>query len=280
MKIKEIVEQAQKPELYEKGSSFMWTDSHISKQLLALHINPDIDVASRKKSTIKKSVDWILSQQRNENLRILDLGCGPGLYAEAFAGKGHRVTGVDISENSIEYATKSAQKNELEIDYQNSNYLDTDLGNEKYDLIVMIYTDFGVLLPSERETVLKNVYRALKKGGIFIFDVLNDADFESKLSPKSWEASDGGFWREGPYLALSESFLYHKQKVILSQHNIIDDNGDIETYRFWTHFFSQKDISQILVPKNFVNIEFYNKILPEGDMWNGDNVIFTKCQKF
>ncbi len=39
-----------KPELYTQGTSFMWTDEHISKQLLDVHLNVDTDLASRKKS--------------------------------------------------------------------------------------------------------------------------------------------------------------------------------------------------------------------------------------
>ena len=102
MKITEIISQCEKPELYKKGTSFMWTDEHISKQLLNVHLNVDIDLGSRKKSTIKKTANWILNTQKEKGkLAILDLGCGPGLYIEIFAEKGHKVTGIDISKNSI-----------------------------------------------------------------------------------------------------------------------------------------------------------------------------------
>ncbi len=280
MKIKEIVNIIEKPNLYEKGTSFMWTDPHISKQLLQVHLNPDIDLGSRKKSTIEKTANWILDTKKdNDKLNILDLGCGPGLYTEIFAQSGHKVTGIDISQNSIDYATKSAKEKELTIDYQNGSYLDVDLGQEKFDLIVLIYTDLGALLPSEREMLLTKIHKALRKGGTFIFDVLKDKDINEKLSPKTWEANEIGFWKEAPYLALSESFLYEKEKVILFQHNIINNNEKIETYRFWTHFFSREDVRGMLEQIDFKNIEFREDILPESDMWNGDNVIFTKCEK-
>ncbi|MCG8330756.1 MAG: class I SAM-dependent methyltransferase [Chitinophagales bacterium] len=280
MKIDKIISLSEKPKLYEKGTSFMWTDEHISKQLLQIHLNPDTDLASRKKSTIEKTVEWILATQLSfEKINILDLGCGPGLYTEIFARNGHKVTGIDISKNSIDYATKSAEEKGLNIDYQMGSYLDIDLGKEKYDLIILIYADLGALLPTEREALLVKIYSALKKGGIFIFDVLKDKGLNEKISPKSWEASKVGFWRDTPYLVLSESFLYDKEKVILFQHSIIDHSEDIKIYRFWTHFFSQQDITDILKQQNFRNIEFREDILPEGDMWNGNNVIFTKCEK-
>ena len=280
MKITEIISLAEKPKLYEKGTSFMWTDEYISKQLLQIHLNPEIDLASRKKSTIEKTVKWILETQNSiEKINILDLGCGPGLYTEIFAKNGHCVTGVDISRNSIDYAIKSAEEKGLNIDYQIGSYLDIDFGKEKYDLIVLIYTDLGALLPTERDTLLTNINAALKKGGVFIFDVLKDKGLNEKISPKTWEASNVGFWKNTPHLVLSGSFLYEKEKVILFQHSIIDYNEDIETYRFWTHFFSQQDIVEMLKQQNFRNIEFQEGILPEGDLWNGGNVIFTKCEK-
>ncbi|PLX12718.1 MAG: hypothetical protein C0598_05545 [Marinilabiliales bacterium] len=62
MKIKEIIKHTQRPKLYEKGSAVMWTDPYISKQVLQIHLHPDIDLGSRKHSTIKSTVDWLLAQ--------------------------------------------------------------------------------------------------------------------------------------------------------------------------------------------------------------------------
>ncbi len=65
----------------------MWTDPYISRQLLELHVNPDHDIASRGKTKIENITNWILTQTNKTKLEILDLGCGPGLYAELMAQK-------------------------------------------------------------------------------------------------------------------------------------------------------------------------------------------------
>ncbi len=280
MKLTDIISKIEKPKMYENGTAFMWTDEHISKQLLNIHLNSEIDLGSRKKPAIEKTANWILSTQKEKGrLNILDLGCGPGLYTEIFASNGHNVTGVDISKNSIEYAKKSADDKKLEINYINANYLEIDLEADRYDLVVMIFTDFGVLMPSDREILLKMIYHILKKGGTFIFDVLKDNGIEKKVSPKNWEAKDFGFWKETPYIALSQSFLYQDKKVILFQHIIVDTEENIEIYRFWTHFFSRNDVRKIIDAHNFVDIRFRDDILPKSDIWEGDNVIFTMASK-
>ncbi|NRB54243.1 MAG: hypothetical protein HRU41_41735 [Saprospiraceae bacterium] len=66
---------------------------------------------------------------------------------------------------------------------------------------------------------------------------------------------------------------------MLSQYTIIEDSGNIDTYRFWTHFFSQADLSNMLEAQQFRNIEFREDILPASDLWNEDNVVFTKGVK-
>lgn len=280
MKITDIILKSDKPAIYEKGDSFMWTDEHISKQLLEIHLNQDIDLASRKMSTVKKTADWILDSQRGKSsLKILDLGCGPGLYSEIFAQKGHSVTGVDISKNSVAYAKKKSEEKGLDIEYINADYLKFEPEKDKYDLVLLIYTDFGVLLPQERDILLKMIYKTLKPGGVFIFDVLKDSLIEQRMTPPNRETSESGFWKNCPYVALSESFLYMEEKVILYQHRIIDSENKTKTYRFWTHFFNQKTLKQILEKHGFVNISHRDNILPEGDIWNGDNVIFTVSSK-
>lgn len=173
MKIKELLKTAQKPEIYTQGTAVMWVDEYISTQLLETHLNPDIELASRKKATIASTVEWILQRVPGDRLSILDLGCGPGLYTEKLAENGHKVTGMDFSANSIRYARKSATSKRLNITYIQQNYLELAEEN-KYDLILMIFTDFGVLLPDQREILLGNIYRALKPGGKFLFDVLNE----------------------------------------------------------------------------------------------------------
>jgi 2-polyprenyl-3-methyl-5-hydroxy-6-metoxy-1,4-benzoquinol methylase len=277
MDILKAVEFSMAPELYEPGSAVMWTDPYISEQLLQVHLNPDIDLASRKAESIEKTVSWILTHLKEEGMNILDLGCGPGLYTQKIAMAGHKVTGVDFSKVSIQHAKKEAGKNSLDIQYFQQNYLDLKLGNEKFDLVLMIYTDFGVLNPKDRGTLLKNIKAVLKPGGILIFDVLNDKELNTKISPRAWEASQGGFWRPGPYIALSESIMYEDEKVILSQHTIIEDQKT-EVYRFWTHFYNHNDLKKILTDEGFKNFTFEEDILPGDDLWNGSNLTFCIAQ--
>lgn len=276
--MKELVKLGLRPDLYEKGTAVMWTDPYISKQLLHVHLNPDVDLASRKYATIERTTEWVLARASMEQMNILDLGCGPGLYSERYAKKGHRVTGVDFSENSIEYAIREAENKGLAITYLNQNYLELEVPPDHFDLVTLIYTDLGPLLPPEREQLLANIKTALKPGGMLIFDVLNDKNLESKVSPKNWEVAEKGFWREGPHLALSESFLYKEEKVILNQHIVLEEGGT-DVYRFWTHFFSHDDLVGILSPFNLTEIQFYEDVLPEGDLWNGDNVTFCVSLK-
>lgn len=273
MNIEHIIQQTQKPPIYEKGSAVMWTDPHISQQLLQIHLHPDIDLASRKHATIKSTAEWVLAQTNKYPMNILDLGCGPGLYSEIFATEGHKVTGVDFSENSINYAKEEAEKKGLNITYLRQNYLELDVPEKSFDLVTLIYTDLGVLNPDERDILLGNIKKALNPGGIFIFDLLNDKDLDQKVSPKNWEVANSGFWRTNPYLAISESILYEKEKVVLSQHVIAEDERT-EVYRFWTHFFAHDDISAMLLPFEFNSLRFHEDVLPFGDKWNGDNVTF------
>lgn len=277
MNFTQLLNSNTKPKIFSKGTSVMWTDKHISKQLLDIHLNPDIDLASRKKSSIDKTLDWVQNNIDKHNLDILDLGCGPGLYTEVLAKKSHNVTGVDFSQNSINYAKKQAETKGLKINYTCSNYLNIDFSENSFDLVILIFTDFGVLNPNERNTLLKNISKILKPGGMFIFDVVNDKEINPKLSPKNWEVSESGFWRNEPFLALSESFLYEDEKVILFQHTVIDESENIEIYRFWASLFSHNELEKLLKEHSFNEIFFSEDILPSDNTWTGDNVTFCKA---
>jgi SAM-dependent methyltransferase len=50
--------------------------------------------------------------------RIVDLGCGPGYHARAFARRGVRATGLDWCEEMIRLAREAAAKEDLQVDWQ------------------------------------------------------------------------------------------------------------------------------------------------------------------
>lgn len=276
MDIKNIIDKLENVTLYEKGTHMMWTDEYISKQLLEMHINPNIDVASRSPKHIEKTIDWILEELLMKHAKLLDLGCGPGLYTERFAQKGYDVTGMDFSATSITYAKNKAKEKGLFIDYVCDNYLNLNYENE-FDLIMMIYCDFGALLLEERNIVIENIYRALKPGGIFIFDALNNEAVDKLNFGNNWELSKVGFWSDKPYLALTASKHFIKEKAILDQHVVIDEVEEIKIYRFWNHYFNDEDVYKYFNKYNFTKIERGKKILSGDSAY--DNVSFYKIIK-
>lgn len=278
MKLNDYIKFDSRPPVYTPGTATMWDDEHISKQLLAVHLNPDIDLASRKPATIISTIEWLEKAIPRPGSAILDMGCGPGLYTEHLSERGYRVTGVDISANSIRYAQESAQKNGLDITYRNQNYMDLD-DREAFDFILMIFTDFCVLAPKSREKVLANIYRALKTGGVFCFDFLNDAFPITEVGNREWEICNGGFWKEGPYLVLQEKHYYPEQNVCLNQHIVMEDNGETSIYRFWTHAFKHNQVKAFVGDHGFTGCSFHENILPDCEFYRSDHISFCLAIK-
>lgn len=263
---------------YDKGTAIMWTDEYIAKQLLEVHINPDTNVASRKDDCIDKTLNWIVKEFNKNSGDILDLGCGPGLYTVKLAKKGYKVTGVDFSENSIEYAMNRAKENNLDIHYICKNYLELDF-EEKFDLIIMIYCDFGVLSMEDRQVLLNNIYNALKPGGIFIFDALNEYALQNLKFERNWEFVESGFWQDKPYLCLAQESHFPENKAILSQHIIIDGENNYKIYRFWNHYFDENDVKSIFDKIGFQKVKSCQNLLQSDGLYNDKGVTFYKVTK-
>ena len=272
MDIKEIIKTVGSPKPYDKGKDIMWTDKHISKFLLEAHLNPETGAASRTPGNIDKTVDMI-DQLIKPGSRILDLGCGPGLYSERLSRKKHKVTGVDFSKNSIEYAIRQRDKNQSDVEYINSNYLDLDL-DDKFDLIMMIYCDFGALVPEERISLMKMIHKSLKPEGIFLFDAIDEKTVEKINFTPTWEMSEGGFWKSGPYICLSRNFHFKENKATLEQHIVIYDDGSFKLYRFWNHYFNQEDVEKMFKPIGFSKVNCIKKVIDGTDPYNDHGVVF------
>ena len=62
--------------------------------------------------------NYINNKSPVDGLKVLDVGCGGGLLAEALNSKGAEVTAIDVTEANIEVAKLHAQKMQVKIDYR------------------------------------------------------------------------------------------------------------------------------------------------------------------
>lgn len=244
------------PQAYETTNIAFWDDAHISQSMLQAHLNPNADGASRKHSYIEKSVDWISSLSQKGQC-LLDLGCGPGLYAEKLNDKGYHITGIDFSKRSIEYASQLALQSGRNIDYHYQNYLTIDYQAE-FDIVILIYCDFGVLPSPDRALLLDKVYKSLKPGGRFIVDVFTSSQYDHFKDEILTSYEDGGFWRCEPYVCIQKNKRY-EDALFLEQYTIITD-ADFQTYNLWNHAFTEEELRRDLQQAGFESVEFFDDV--------------------
>ena len=271
--LSQLIKLQQRPIPFTPGEPLFWNDPHISAQMLKAHLDPKIEAASRTPETIDRSVQWILDTiALKADDKVLDLGCGPGLYASRFAHAGLQVTGVDYSRSSIEYARRYASENSLNIHYRYQNYLELDDDN-LYDAAFLIYGDFCPLDPLQRSTLLKNVRRALKPNGRFVFDVTTREHRKKHGNKNNWYAVDGGFWKPGRQLVLEDGFDYPEQSIWLDQYTVIEGDGKISVYRNWFQDYTPEMITEELAQGGFFVESLWGDLtgmpyLPDGE-WIG-----------
>lgn len=251
----------------------LWEDAHISSHMLHSHIDPNSDGATRNHAFVQKSAAWIASLNGGGDL--LDLGCGPGIYAEWFDSYGFTVTGIDYSERSIAYARESALRNGKKINYVAKDYLGIAYEGA-FDIVTLIYCDFGVLAPDNRCRLLKKIHRALRPGGLFIMDAFTKnqyACFEEQLSV-SYE--NGGFWSPEAYVCVKCDRRYG-DSVVLEQYNVMTAN-EVSTYNIWNEAFDKERLDRMLRAAGFRDGAFYGDVCGRG-MSDEDTTICVVAKK-
>lgn len=238
----------------------LWTDEHTSVKMLEYHLNGSVDLSSRNKDFIARSVKWIESHFGiNSDTGIADFGCGPGLYTALFAEHSADVTGIDFSGRSIQYARKAAEQKGMTINYIQKNYLEFET-EKRFDLITMIFCDFCVLSPVQRRTLLAKFNTFLKPGGSVLLDVYSLSGFNARDEAASYEYNQlDQFWSPENYYGFLNTFKYEKEKVILDKYTIIEEKRTRVFYN-WLQHFSRESLQAEFQENGFDVKEFYTDV--------------------
>jgi len=113
-------------------------------------------------------LDLIRSLSPIERPNVLDLGCGLGRHAIAFAAAGFSVTATDSSSTAIRHLNEWARSLQLSIETRVSEVLAGTIPSEKFDVVLsynVIYHGFR----QQFAEAIQHVRTLLKQNGIFFF---------------------------------------------------------------------------------------------------------------
>ena len=259
MNLLDLVRRDPDPQPWLMGEKIPWNEPGFSKRMLIEHLSQEHDAASRRFEVIDQHVDWIHRYVlREQAVRVLDLGCGPGLYASRLAKLGHQCHGIDFSPASIAYAQEQAQVQGLEISYQLGDIRHVDYGGT-YDLVMLVFGEFNVFRPSEAQAILHKAWQALEHGGVLLLEPHTFSAVE-KLgkAPASWYTTESGLFSEHPHLCLEESFWDEAQQAATTRFFIVDaQSGDITRHAMSTQAYRDEVYMQLLQKTGFVQPAFF-----------------------
>jgi len=186
--------------------------------------------------------------QFDKSLRILDVGCGTGRHSIELTRRGYCVTGVDLSESQLARAREKAAEQNVRMDFLRHDARDLPFQAE-FDAAIMLCEGGFPLMETDEMNfeILKNVTRALKDNGTFLFTTLNG------LFPLFHRAEAGP---EGNAACVKDSF----DLMTFRDFNVMefeDDFGNKKTLSCNERYYVPSEIAWLLKTLGYARIEIF-----------------------
>lgn len=210
--------------LWQGGGNLPWNDPAFSARMLAEHLDESHGAASRQAAERAAQLDWLWAQLWLEpGRRLLDLTCGPGLYAVALARRGVHVTGVDFSPAAIAYARQLAHDKRVS---ERCTFVEADVRAyepeaQGYDAALLLYGQLAVFPREAAAALLSKAARALRPGGRLVVELL-DQEHVDKAGSTWWFSDDKGLWGDKPFLSLGERRWDAAERASIERYTTID----------------------------------------------------------
>ncbi len=276
MRLLDLLHRDPEPRPWAEGEKIPWDDPDFSRRMLKEHLSQRHDAASRRTPLIKKHVAWIHEHLLGgQPSRVLDLGCGPGLYSARLATLGHACRGIDFAPASIAYAVKHAPE---ACSYTLGDLRTTDFGSG-YGLAMLIFGEFNVFKPADARLILRKAFEALDPGGKLLLEVSTiDALYESGNQPATWYTAKNELFADAPHLCLMESFWDDEQHVATERYYIVDlTSGEVTRYASSSQAYEREEFVAMGRQAGFREVTFYPSLT--GSASTPDGMIVIVMQK-
>lgn len=119
----------------------------------------------------------------------IDIGCGNGYFTRALIRAGYDVKGMDISEEMLSSAVEIARSEGVQAEFLYGDITKLKL-NAKTDFIIAVNDCLNYVPQAKLATAFSRVYKNLKSGGAFIFDISSEEKLKNDLGNNLF-ADDG-----------------------------------------------------------------------------------------
>jgi SAM-dependent methyltransferase len=231
----------------EAKSNLPWGDPEFSKRMLKEHLDPSHDLASRRPSVHMAQVGWVINAllEPRKVEKVLDLTCGPGLWANALARQGYIVKGIDCAPASINHARKTSRDEGLVSTFVQADIRDAPFGTG-YDAILLLYGEGNTFTWEDFTQIILKCSDALHPGGILLMELLHPGAL-ARMAGSNWYTRESGLFGDHPYLCLTESFWNPDDKTGSQRHYVVDlATTKIKEYGVSYQCYSRDDLISLL----------------------------------
>lgn len=254
---------------WQDGGKIPWHDPGFSTRILREHLSQDHDRASRRFETIDRHVSWLHHAVLCAGpARVLDLGCGPGLYTSRLARLGHHCVGVDFSPAAIAHARAEALRCALSCEYRLEDLRVADFGSG-YEAALLLFGEFNTFPPDDARELLARARHALTPGGALVLEVLDeDLVRAAGDADPTWFAAEKSVFSDAPHLCLSEATWHPELRVATERYRVYPlAGGEPSVFTNTTQAYTDAEYDGLLYDAGFQAIGQHGSLAgaPDGD---------------
>lgn len=213
---------------FDPGAELDWGRPEYARRLLREHLDQSHDGASRRQSVIAGQLRRLRKLIPPAPARILDAGCGPGLYAVPLARLGHDVTGIDVSAAALRHARGLARATPLlgTARFVEGDLRDVPLPEAGYDAAFLVYFILEAFSRTEQPKVLARLAASLAPAGTLIV--------EMRLHPDQppgridwWDVVPNSLLSDKRHLLLGDAVYDERRHTYVLREVAVFDDGSV-----------------------------------------------------